>query len=187
MPTVASAHSWTCRTSNSYTRSATAAYQLAHETRLLRVERSDTLGVQQPGIAADDRDRRAKLVTHHGHQLLTLGDQRVEVSPKRLRLAPREIQVVSRLVGAVALRLGVRAVESAIGGGALPLTALPSRAVVISGAGAERVDALLRAAPTPVVGRIVEDRLCLDVRTLIDEQDEIWVAEAIQYADQKLG
>ncbi len=61
--------------------------------------------------------------------------------------------------------------QSQIGGGAMPLTDLKSMAVTIkpsnmSAAGFERE---LRALPVPVIGRIKDDRIWLDVRTMGDE------------------
>jgi len=65
-------------------------------------------------------------------------------------------------------------VRSAVGGGALPTVEPWSWAVAVraadpaTGPSAEALDARLRAATTPVVGRIANDQLLLDVRTLGD-------------------
>jgi L-seryl-tRNA(Ser) seleniumtransferase len=61
-------------------------------------------------------------------------------------------------------------VRSAVGGGALPLCEPWSWAVAASDArrSADELDARLRRADPPVVARIAEDRLLLDVRTLTD-------------------
>jgi L-seryl-tRNA(Ser) seleniumtransferase len=53
-----------------------------------------------------------------------------------------------------------------VGGGALPLLELPGPAVAIDVALAQA----LRAGDPPLVGRIVDGRLLLDVRTLTDEE-----------------
>ena len=53
-----------------------------------------------------------------------------------------------------------------VGGGALPLLELPGPAVAVDVALAEA----LRAGDPPVVGRIADGRLLLDVRTLTDEE-----------------
>ena len=66
-------------------------------------------------------------------------------------------------------------VRSAVGGGALPTVEPWSWAVAVSardaaaGPSAEALDARLRAAATPIVARIAEDRLLLDTRTLGDD------------------
>ncbi len=59
-------------------------------------------------------------------------------------------------------------VRSAVGGGALPGVELWSWAVAAEPAGlsAEALDAALRRADPPIVGRIADDRVLLDTRTL---------------------
>jgi L-seryl-tRNA(Ser) seleniumtransferase len=61
-------------------------------------------------------------------------------------------------------------VKSAVGGGALPLTEPWSWAVsaVDPARSPDELDAVLRRADPPVIARISEDRLLLDVRTLSD-------------------
>jgi L-seryl-tRNA(Ser) seleniumtransferase len=56
-----------------------------------------------------------------------------------------------------------------VGGGALPLLELAGPVVAVHG-DAQATAARLRAADPPVVGRIVDDRLLLDPRTLTDEE-----------------
>jgi L-seryl-tRNA(Ser) seleniumtransferase len=71
-----------------------------------------------------------------------------------------------------ALALAVMAGRSEVGGGALPLAALPT-AVLALGAPAHpavAVDARLRAGHPPVIGRIADDRLLLDCRTVMDDE-----------------
>jgi L-seryl-tRNA(Ser) seleniumtransferase len=81
-------------------------------------------------------------------------------------------------IGAVAgLNIDVRACTGMVGGGALPLAALPSWAIAIAraavgGASADAIDAQLRAAPVPVIARIDDDRVLLDVRTITDAEVE---------------
>jgi L-seryl-tRNA(Ser) seleniumtransferase len=64
-----------------------------------------------------------------------------------------------------------------IGSGSLPVERLPSAGLAIAPAGASKkgigtaLDALasaLRALPQPVIGRIAQDRLLLDLRCLED-------------------
>jgi L-seryl-tRNA(Ser) seleniumtransferase len=63
-----------------------------------------------------------------------------------------------------------------VGGGALPLLELPGPAVAlpVPAAGADALAAALRAGDPPVLGRIEDGRVLLDVRTLTDDE----VAEA---------
>lgn len=63
--------------------------------------------------------------------------------------------------------------ESWVGGGSLPGESLPTRVVVVDPgpAGADALAARLRAAPTPVIGRIHDGRLLLDPRTVLPGED----------------
>jgi L-seryl-tRNA(Ser) seleniumtransferase len=80
---------------------------------------------------------------------------------------------------------GAEVVQAAakVGGGALPLLELPGPAVAIAkpGVSADELAARLRAGDPPVIGRIEEDRLLLDPRTLTD-QDAEQVAAAVRVA-----
>jgi L-seryl-tRNA(Ser) seleniumtransferase len=64
--------------------------------------------------------------------------------------------------------------ESVIGGGAAPSSVLPTRLVALSCAGlsADELAARLRAADPPVIARVEEGRVLLDLRTVFPEQDE---------------
>lgn len=82
-----------------------------------------------------------------------------------------------RLAPAVARLLPDHAVEvidcaSQIGSGALPVETLPSAGLAIRGIGGDAPDRLaaqLRAAPVPVIGRIRDGALILDLRCLTDD------------------
>ena len=71
-------------------------------------------------------------------------------------------------------RLAARVVEgrSKVGGGALPTVELPTAglALGITDAAARALDAALRSGDPPVVGRLVDDRLFLDCRTVLPGQ-----------------
>jgi L-seryl-tRNA(Ser) seleniumtransferase len=62
--------------------------------------------------------------------------------------------------------VSVQDCESQIGSGALPLETLPSAALALHGPGLEAMAARLRALPTPVIGRIRDGALLLDLRCL---------------------
>jgi L-seryl-tRNA(Ser) seleniumtransferase len=64
--------------------------------------------------------------------------------------------------------------ESVIGGGAAPTATLPTRllAVAAEGVTAHALAARLRAADPPVIARVAEGRLLLDLRTVFPEQDK---------------
>ena len=70
----------------------------------------------------------------------------------------------------------VESVQATVGGGSLPGETLPSWAVVLSPVDGEGVDTLarrLRLGDPGIFGRIDQDRLVLDLRTVLPEDDEI--------------
>jgi L-seryl-tRNA(Ser) seleniumtransferase len=87
--------------------------------------------------------------------------------------APREL--LQRRAETLAAAIGGEVIESIarVGGGALPLTELPGPVVALTDAS---LAARLRAGDPPLIGRIEDDRLVLDPRTLSD-------AEAVQAAN----
>ena len=66
----------------------------------------------------------------------------------------------------VGLRVEVEPCKSTVGGGAMPTAELASWAVTLAGRPADAIEAGLRAAPVPVVARVADDRVWLDVRTV---------------------
>jgi len=61
--------------------------------------------------------------------------------------------------------------RSTVGGGSLPGETLPTKLVALSVAHPDQVAAQLRASEPPVITRIVEDRLVLDPRTVLAEEE----------------
>ena len=96
------------------------------------------------------------------------------------RIEARAEALRARLADTNGLAVSVTATEATIGGGSTPGVTLPSRALVVEAAGlsATALAAVLRAGPPPVVGRITEDRLLLDLRT-VDPTEDDELAEAI--------
>jgi L-seryl-tRNA(Ser) seleniumtransferase len=88
------------------------------------------------------------------------------------------LDVAPEVLEARALRLAegcggeVVASTAKVGGGALPLLELPGPAVAVEVGLADA----LRAADPPVIGRISEGRLLLDVRTLTDDEADLAAA-----------
>ena len=89
-----------------------------------------------------------------------------EMKERADRLAERLAQA------APSLSVDVSASISRSGGGTLPLHEIPSYAVRLRYEDVEAMAERLRSSEPPVVGRIVEDRLWLDVRTLLDGDEE---------------
>ena len=71
------------------------------------------------------------------------------------------------------LRLELIDGESVVGGGAAPSAVLPSRLIAIAHAhlSADKLNARLRANHPPIIARVEEDRVLLDLRTVFPEQD----------------
>jgi L-seryl-tRNA(Ser) seleniumtransferase len=90
------------------------------------------------------------------------------------RVRRRAQRCVRGLPEAVREALGARVVATRgqVGGGALPLAELPTAAVALGSPThpAPALDERLRAGVPPVIGRIAEDRLLLDCRTVADEE-----------------
>jgi L-seryl-tRNA(Ser) seleniumtransferase len=68
------------------------------------------------------------------------------------------------------LTISVEGCTSTVGGGAMPTAQLPSWAVVVAGKSPDRLDRQLRAAAVPVIARIEDGKLWLDVRTIGEEE-----------------
>ena len=150
------------------------------------------LGGPQAGIVAGTRDTLARLRAHPMMRALrpdklTLAaleatfrlvrDRRGDEIPvlAMLRAGDAELRaraddLAARVAAGGAGTAEVIACRSAVGGGALPGGELPSWAVALAGP-ADALDRALRAAPVPVVGRIADGRMLLDVRTLVAEDD----------------
>ncbi len=77
--------------------------------------------------------------------------------------------------------LGLRESETPVGGGSLPEHRLSGWAVVVTGSKVTMLAARLREAPTPVLVRVHDDAIWLDVRTLRDD-DFPALLEAFSFA-----
>ena len=64
----------------------------------------------------------------------------------------------------------------------MPGSTLSTWLAVISVDSADKLATALRAAEQPVVGRITDDNLVLDPRTVLEEQDETMLASIIEAA-----
>ena len=103
-------------------------------------------------------------------------------------LAARAETLRAQLADGGGLTVSVATTEATIGGGSTPGVTLPSRALAVEAAGlsAAGLEARLRAGVPPVVGRISEDRLLLDLRT-VDPQEDGPLAEAVSAAAAGAG
>lgn len=87
------------------------------------------------------------------------------------------------------LELQIMDGQSVVGGGAAPAATLPTRllAVTCKGLSADELAARLRAGNPPIVARVEEGRVLLDVRTVFPEQDELVVQALIAISTQHPG
>jgi L-seryl-tRNA(Ser) seleniumtransferase len=95
--------------------------------------------------------------------------------------AARMQPIVQQAVGA-AYEVSDSTMNSQIGSGALPVDRLPSHGLVIRPAGGkrgglDRLEALLRALPRPVIGRIADKTLWLDLRCLEPAEEPEFIAQ----------
>ncbi len=100
---------------------------------------------------------------------------------RMIAAAPAALAARARAIVAALAASGVGArvvaTESTVGGGALPEQTQPSRAVALE-ADAARAAAALRDGEPAVVGRVVDDRLALDLRAILPEDDGV-LAQAV--------
>jgi L-seryl-tRNA(Ser) seleniumtransferase len=95
-----------------------------------------------------------------------------------LRMLTTPVDEIRARSGALAARLGATGVrctvvesEATVGGGAFPGARIPSAAVAFDD-GAE-LESALRGAPVPVIGRIADGKLLLDLRSVPEIHDDL--------------
>ena len=90
------------------------------------------------------------------------------------QIEDRARRVAERLRASTRVQVEIIDGVSTIGGGSAPGSEIPTRLLSVS-VGTERPDALearLRHSAPPIIGRIEHDRLLLDLRTVLPEQDQ---------------
>ena len=89
--------------------------------------------------------------------------------------------IVAHLTGAGGLRGEIRDGLSTTGGGSAPASTLPTRLVslVMDGLSTAALEQRLRRADPPIVARIEDDRVVLDLRTVQEDEDEQIVAALV--------
>ncbi len=125
-----------------------------------------------------DKTALAGIATTLRHYLRGEAESRVPIW--RMITAPADtIQMrataLAAALGQDGVGAGVEPVQATVGGGSLPGETLPSWAIVLSPAVGEGVDTLarrVRLGDPGVFGRIDQDRLLLDLRTVLPEDDE---------------
>lgn len=106
------------------------------------------------------------------------GDHEAIPTIRMMRLSKEEIgkraETVAHKVRSSKLSVEVIDGASVIGGGAAPSAVLPTRLLAVSAEGlsADELAARLRLSTPPIVARVEEGRVLLDLRTVLPEQDE---------------
>jgi L-seryl-tRNA(Ser) seleniumtransferase len=101
----------------------------------------------------------------------------LSATPDDLRVRAEALGQAIRSVLPPDVAVEVAACLSTVGGGAMPLAQLPSWAVTVAwGGGTDRLEAVLRTAAVPVIARVEDRRVWLDVRTIAPEEQSLVVA-----------
>jgi L-seryl-tRNA(Ser) seleniumtransferase len=129
------------------------------------------------------------LALEHTLRLFLEPDRLPETNPTwRMLTAPMSalearMRVIQKALGAGVPGLSAEpaSAESSVGGGSLPGHPIPSLALVVrkDGVSAEALLGALRQAEPPVIGYIRDDRVWLDLRTVLDGEEEA-VASAVR-------
>ncbi|PXV56027.1 L-seryl-tRNA(Sec) selenium transferase [Dyella jiangningensis] len=143
--------------------------------RALRVDKLRLAAIEATLKLYRDPDRLAQRLP----TLRFLARDKADIEAQAHRLQP---MVAARLGDAFAVEVGE--CRSQIGSGALPLDTLASAALFIRARGSqsalEQLAAALRALPRPVIGRIADGALQLDLRCLDDADEAMFAATLAQ-------
>jgi L-seryl-tRNA(Ser) seleniumtransferase len=96
------------------------------------------------------------------------------------------VAALAPVLGAAGFTVDLVEGFSTIGGGSAPGSKLPTILIAISrpGLSADALESRLRQLPTPVIARIDNDRVVLDLRTVLEHQDalildsEFWILDS---------
>jgi L-seryl-tRNA(Ser) seleniumtransferase len=105
---------------------------------------------------------------------------------RMMRMAPQEIRaraeaLRSKLADAAQLKTDIISGESLVGGGSAPTSSLPTflLAVTAESLSADEFAARLRLNNPPIVARVEEGRVLLDLRTVLNAAEEAQIARAL--------
>ena len=150
------------------------------------------LGGPQAGIILGKKDVIAKLKKHPMARALrvdkltysaleaTLGlyrnPDKALVDIPGLKMLTTSADEIKRRADIIAQRVGgvVEKSEATVGGGAFPTSKIPSWSVVLNG-NAMELEQRLRGGRVPVITRIIEDKVWLDIRSVLPTDDELLI------------
>jgi L-seryl-tRNA(Ser) seleniumtransferase len=93
------------------------------------------------------------------------------------RMLATSVETLLGRAGRISKESGNAIIEtrSAVGGGTTPTETLPSIGIAVDGE-AQRVQQQLLGASIPVIGRIIDDRFTVDLRTISPDEDSLLIA-----------
>lgn len=133
--------------------------------RALRVDKLSYAALEATLLAYVKRD--------HGEipvlRMMQLSTQEIEKRAQTVKASTE----ASLTTGRLKLKLEIRDGESVIGGGAAPSAVLPTRllAVTCADLSADELAVRLRTSDPPIIARVEEGRVLLDLRTVFSDQD----------------
>jgi L-seryl-tRNA(Ser) seleniumtransferase len=139
--------------------------------RALRVDKLTCAALEATLLAYVKRDHDAVPVL----RMMRLSKDEIERRAEKIVCAVEADRINSSPAKSAHLKLELCDGESVIGGGAAPSAVLPTRLIALTHAdlGAGELSARLRAHTTPVIARVEEGRVLLDLRTVFPEQDAV--------------
>ncbi|PYM20740.1 MAG: L-seryl-tRNA(Sec) selenium transferase [Candidatus Rokuibacteriota bacterium] len=145
--------------------------------RVLRIDKLTLAALEATLLAYESGDALATVPT------LARLTEALEAVTARARRALARLDPVTRR----RLAAGIVKTSGQVGGGALPVVELPTAAIAIgaTGSDARSLDAALRNGVPPVIGRIADDRLLLDFRTVLPA-DILPLTQALKAAAARL-
>ena len=110
----------------------------------------------------------------------------IELSPAEI--GERATRLAQRISAQPGFSAQVEDGESVIGGGSTPGQTLPTRLVAVhhTAHSAQAIEAILRQNSPPIMARVEADRLLLDLRTVLEDQDEA-IAQAFARISMPTG
>ena len=132
--------------------------------RALRVDKLTYAGLEATLLAYIKRDHAAVPVLRMMQLSQDEIGKRAQAFAEKLESSRLSLEVVDG--------------QSVIGGGAAPSAVLATRLLAVSceGLSADEVSARLRASIPPVIARVEEGRVLLDLRTVFPEQEQFVIA-----------
>jgi L-seryl-tRNA(Ser) seleniumtransferase len=147
---------------------------------LYRALRVDKMTLAALDAVLLDYEANAAVARVPVRRMLALGAEAVRARARALAAALAN--------GAPSLAIAVQDGESAVGGGAVPAVGLPTALLALthSSAGPDRLAAALRAGEPPVIVRVAEDRVLVDLRT-VEPADEPALLLALRSAAERVA